>query len=62
MRKYKINLNNAITLKFELLYEIIIKIIENNIVIQEININSDLTTQQVTNSNISDLMNIINKK
>jgi len=62
MRKHKINLNNAITLKFESLYKIIIKIIENNIIMQEININSDLTTQQIANNNISNLINIINKK
>jgi len=41
MRKHKINLNNAITLRFELLYKTIIKLIENKTIMQEININSD---------------------
>jgi len=45
-----------------LLYKIIIKIIENNIVIREININSNSTIQQVANININNLTNIINKK
>jgi len=62
MRKHKINSNDATTLKFELLYKIIIKIIENNIVMRKISINSDLTTQRVTNNNISNLINIVNKK
>jgi len=44
MRKYKINSNNIITLIFELLYETIIKLIENKTIMQEININSDQTT------------------
>jgi len=59
---YKINLNNAITLEFELLYKIIIKRIENNIIIQEININNNSIAQQVANINISNLINIISKE
>jgi len=62
VRKYKFNLNNATTLKFDLLYKIIIKIIKNNIVIQEININNNSTIQQVINIDINNLINIINKK
>jgi len=41
MRKHRVNLNNAIIIIFELLYETIIKLIENKIAMQEININSD---------------------
>jgi len=41
MRKYKVKLNNAITLIFKLLYETIIKLIKNKIIIREISINSD---------------------
>lgn len=62
MRKHNINLNNFETLKFELLYTIIIKITENDIVMQEIVINSDIATQRIANGNINKLINIINKK
>jgi len=41
MRKYKVNSNNTIIIIFELLYKTIIKLIENKIIIQEININSN---------------------
>jgi len=41
MRKYKVNINDAITLIFKLLYETIIKLIENKTIIREININSN---------------------
>jgi len=41
MQKYKINLNNTITLIFELLYKTIIKLIENKTIMQEIDINSN---------------------
>jgi len=44
MRKHKINLNNAITIIFELLYEAIMKLIKNKTIIREININSDQIT------------------
>ncbi len=41
MRKYKINLDNAIIIIFKLLYKTIIKLIKNKITIQKININSN---------------------
>jgi len=41
MQKYKVNLNNAITLIFELLYKTIIKLIKNKTILREININSN---------------------
>ncbi len=41
MQKYRVNLNNAITIIFKLLYKTIIKLIKNKTIIQEININSD---------------------
>ncbi len=34
MQKYRVNLNNAITIIFELLYKTIIKLIKNKIVLQ----------------------------
>ena len=62
MRKYKVNINDAITLIFKLLYETIIKLIENKTIIREININSNKVAQRIANSNISKLVNIISKK
>ncbi len=41
MQKHKVNSNNAIIIIFELLYKTIIKLIENKIIIQKININSN---------------------
>ena len=41
MRKYKVNLNNTITIIFKLLYKIVIKLIENKKTIQKINVNSN---------------------
>ncbi len=41
MRKHKINLNNAIIIIFKSLYETIIKLIKNETIMREININSD---------------------
>ncbi len=41
MRKYKINLNNAIIIIFKLLYKTIIKLIKNKTIMREININSN---------------------
>jgi len=41
MQKHKINLNNVIILIFKSLYETIIKLIKNKIIMREININSD---------------------
>ncbi len=41
MQKHKVNLNNTIIIIFKLLYKTIIKLIENKINMQEININSN---------------------
>ncbi len=41
MRKYKINLNNAIIIIFKSLYKTIIKLIKNKTIMREININSN---------------------
>ncbi len=41
MRKYRVNLNDATIIIFKLLYETIIKLIENKTIMQEININSN---------------------
>ncbi len=41
MRKYKVNLNDAIIIIFKLLYKTIIKLIKNKTIMRKININSD---------------------
>ncbi len=41
MQKHKINLKNIIIIIFKLLYETIIKLIKNKIIMQEISINSN---------------------
>jgi len=41
MQKYRVNLNNATTIIFKLLYKTIIKLIEYKTTMQEININSN---------------------
>ena len=62
MQKYRVNLNNATTIIFKLLYKTIIKLIEYKTTMQEININSNQTTQRITNININKLINIVSKK
>jgi len=62
MRKHEVNLNDAITLIFELLYKTIIKLIEDKTIMREIIINSNQIAQRIANSNISELINIISKK
>lgn len=62
MRKHGVNPNDATTLKFEPLYETVMKMSENEIAMRAMDINSDQAAQKAADRNMSSLVDMVKKK